>query len=248
MQVIIAPAKKMVVAPDVFLPSGRPQYEEQAQRILTAMQALDYAAAKTLWQVQDKLGAPNYRQLQALDLAQAVTPALFAYVGIQYQYMAPDILTATALDYVQAHLRILSGLYGVLRPFDAIVPYRLELQAKLAVGGAQNLYAFWGDKLYQALDFADGPVVNLASKEYSKTITAYLKPKDQLIDVTFGHLVDDQVKTQATYAKMARGAMVRYMAEHQVQTVEALTEFDQPDYHFDAQRSTATHLVFLRNQ
>lgn len=242
---MIAPAKKMVVAPDDFAVRDQPEYLAQTQQILTALRRLTYPQAKALWRCSDRLARPNYDWLHKLELTRELTPALIAYSGIQYQYMAPDLFTAPALAYVQANLRILSGFYGILRPFDGVVPYRLEMQAKLAVGGAQDLYAFWGERLYRALQFDQGPVVNLASQEYTKAVTPYLTAQDQLIEVTFGSLVDGQVKVKATLAKMARGAMVRYLAEHQVTDVAGIRQFDHPDYRFSQERSTARHLVFI---
>ncbi len=161
--------------------------------------------------------------------------------------MAPDLLIEAGLQYLDAHLRILSGLYGILRPFDAVVPYRLELGSRLAVGEARNLYAFWGERLYAALDFS-APVINLASAEYAKAIRPYLTAHDAFITVTFAHRQAGQLKTRATYAKMARGAMVRYAALHNATTVADLTQFDDPNYAYDAAASTASELVFIRRE
>ena len=159
--------------------------------------------------------------------------------------MAPDVFTQSALDYLQANLRILSGFYGILRPFDGIVPYRLEMQARLVVGRAKNLYEFWGNQLYQALTPEPEPIINLASQEYAKTIAPYLAPHQMMIDIVFASLVNGKLKTKATLAKMARGAMVRFMAEHQITDVTTIRTFDHPNYQFDATRSSANQLVFI---
>lgn len=245
MKIIIAPAKKMVVDQDSFAVESQPQYLSATAQLLTQLKHLSYPEAKALWHCSDKLAQPNYQRLQTLDLSQNQTPALLSYHGIQYQYMAPDIFTQPALDYVRHNLRILSGFYGILCPFDGVVPYRLEMQAKLAVGDTTNLYHFWGNRLYTALTQKPEPIVNLASVEYAKAITPYLQPGQPMIDIVFASVVDGQLKVKATLAKMARGAMVRYLAEHQVTTVQAIRDFDHPDYQFDEQRSTATQLVFI---
>jgi len=245
MKIIIAPAKKMVIDTDTFAPDSVPQYLTATQQILDQLRQLTYPQAKALWHCSDKLAQPNYDWLQQLDLTRQLTPALLAFSGIQYQYMAPDLFTAPALDYVRNNLRILSGFYGILRPFDGIVPYRLEMQSKLAVAETTNLYAFWGDRLYHALTPTPEPIINLASQEYAKTITPYLAPQQPMVTVTFGSLVAGQLKTKATLAKMARGAMVRYLAEHQVTTVDAVTQFDHPNWTYSAERSTATNIVFI---
>lgn len=245
MKIIIAPAKKMVVDTDTFGCDRLPQYLDQTRQILATLQQLSYDEAKTLWHCSDKLARPNYDWLQRLDLTRQLTPALLAYSGIQYQYMAPDLFTAPALDYVRDNLRILSGFYGILRPFDGIVPYRLEMQAKLTVNDTPNLYAFWGEQLYHALTPTPEPIINLASQEYAKAIIPYLQPNQSLVTVVFGSLVNGQLKTKATLAKMARGEMVRFLAEQQAATPAVVRLFDHPDWAFSVERSTADKLVFI---
>lgn len=244
MKIIISPAKKMVVDQDSFLPTGQPIFLEQTEKILYEMQQLSYSEAQKLWKTSDKLTQTNYEQLQNIKLDRQLTPAVLSYSGIQYQYMAPDILTKPALDHLQDTLRILSGFYGILKPFDGIVPYRLEMGARLKVAGKNNLYAFWGDKLYSTLK-DNGPIINLASKEYSKAIIPYLQSTDQFVDVVFAHLVDGKLRTRATPAKMARGEMVRFVAENHLTAVEELKEFESPTYSFDEKRSTTNKLVFV---
>lgn len=244
MQFIIAPAKKMQIDVDTFAPESWPANLDQTREILTALRALTPAQRQKLWQCSDKLAAQSEQQLANLDLNGPLTPAILAYVGIQYQSMAPDLFTESALQYIQANLRILSGFYGALRPFDGIVPYRLEMGSKLAIGAASNLYAFWGTALYDQLDFTQGPVINLASAEYAKAIRPYLKEDDVMIDVVFGREVDGKFKTRATQAKIARGAMVRFAAMNGLTTPQQLQGFDHPHYVYDETRSNQTQLVF----
>lgn len=235
----------MIVDSDSFAVTALPSSLAQTTLILQALRRLSYPAAKALWHCSDRLAQVNYDWLQRLELTTALTPALLSFSGIQYQYMAPDIFTAPALTYCQDHLRLLSGFYGCLRPFDGVVPYRLEFQAKLAVAGTHNLYEFWGNRLYQALQLGPTePVINLASEEYAKAIYPYMQPQQPFITIVFASLVNGQLKTKATRAKMARGAMVRFLAEHQVTEPATIQQFDHPDYHFDSARSTATRLVF----
>ncbi|GBG95332.1 hypothetical protein LFYK43_17910 [Ligilactobacillus salitolerans] len=244
MRVIISPAKKMVVDQDDFSIRSRPQYLHETKQLLNKMQRLSYQEAQKLWKTSEQLTQVNYQMLHQIDLKKQLTPALFCYSGIQYQYMAPDVLSGPALDYLQETLRILSGFYGILRPFDGIAPYRLEMGAKLQVKDSADLYAFWGPRLYAALA-GHGPIINLASKEYSRALTPYLKANDQFIEVTFAHLVEGKLKTRATPAKIARGQMVRFIAEEHVTKVDQLAKFQSPTYSFDPQRSTAAKLIFI---
>lgn len=244
MQFIIAPAKKMQIDVDTFAPETLPEHLKQTTEILSTLRALTPTERQKLWQCSDKLTAASEQQLAQLNLKGPLTPAIIAFVGIQYQAMAPDLFTESALQYIQAHLRILSGFYGALRPFDGIVPYRLEMGSRLAVGNAKNLYEFWGTRLHDQLDFTQGPVVNLASVEYAKTIQPYLTPDETLLDITFGRVIDGKFKTRATQAKIARGSMVRFAAMNGLTQPEQLKAFDHPHYQFSPSRSTASEMVF----
>lgn len=245
MKIIISPTKQMKTELDHFLPESQPMFLAETKKILAELQKLSLEEAQTLWNCSDKLAFENYERIQSIDFDKGTTPCIASYKGLQYQYMAPHLFTGPALDYIQKHLRILSGFYGILRPFDGIVPYRLEMQAAFPVAREKNLYHFWGQQIYEALAFDQGPVINLASKEYTKTLTPYLKRNDQLIEVAFVSLINGKPKTKATLAKMARGEMVRFMAENQVTTIKEIKQFDHPDYTFSKDLSTDTKMIFI---
>lgn len=143
MKLIISPAKKMRVNTDSLAAGQLPRYLEEAETLKLWIQSLSYAEQKALWGCNDKIAVENAARFAAMNLREGGTPAILAYEGIQYQYMAPAVFEEKALRYVEEKLCILSGFYGVLRPMDAVTPYRLELQAKAAVAGHKNLYAFW---------------------------------------------------------------------------------------------------------
>lgn len=176
MRLIISPAKKMKVDTDSFPCHRLPAFLPQTQEILARLQTMSGQELKSLWKCSDKIALLNQQRLACMDLHRMLTPAILAYEGIQYQYMAPGVFNQEELAYVEEHLRILSGFYGLLRPFDGVTPYRLEMQAKLAVSGAKDLYAYWGDTLAKALSRETRVIVNLASKEYSRCIAATLAP------------------------------------------------------------------------
>lgn len=245
MKIIISPTKKMVIETDSFLAESHPLYLKEAKDILQKLKSLSYEDAKQLWKCNDRIAMENFERLKGIQLDQQLSPAVMSYKGLQFQYMVPDLFTDEQLSYVKENLRILSGFYGILRPFDGISPYRLEMQAALPIQNHKNLYQFWGQKLYDALAFDEGPVINLASKEYTKAITPYLKAGDQLIEIVFANLIDGKLKIKATPAKMARGQMVRFMAEKQVTQLDDLKYFDHPHYSFSKEHSNDTQLVFL---
>ena len=246
MKIIISPAKKMNVDTDVFLPKNLPVYLNETRILMEWIQTLSYAEAKKLWACNDKLAELNFDRFREMDLHKTLTPALISYEGIQYQYMAPSVFTEQEWDYVEGHLRILSGFYGVLKPLDGVTPYRLEMQAKAKVSDFKDLYEYWGERLYEEVMDESGTVLNLASKEYSKCVEKYLQPKDTFLTCVFGELKDGKVIQKGTQAKMARGEMVRYMAEHNIEDFERLKKFDRLGYCFKPELSTENEYIFLK--
>ena len=246
MRIIISPAKKMVVDTDTFSCKEVPCFMEKTQILKDWICGLSYAEQKALWKCNDKIAQQNAERFAQMDLYRNLTPALLAYDGIQYTYMAPAVFEDGQYAYVQEHLRILSGFYGVVKPMEGVVPYRLEMQAKAAVIGTRSLYEFWGEDLYREVMDESRVLINLASKEYSKCIEKYLQPQDRYITVVFGDLIGGRVVTKGVYAKMARGEMVRYAAEINAVQPEQLKSFAIGHYRFDESRSTDTEYVFIR--
>ena len=245
MLLLISPAKRMADDSDTFAPESLPQFLPEAERLLAALQAMSPAALRTLWRCSETLALQNLERLAVTDLRRRLTPALLAYDGIQYRFMAPTVFETAQLDYVRSRLRILSGLYGVLRPFDGVAPYRLEMQARLAVDGCRDLYEFWGGRLAEALAREDDCMVNLASREYSRAVAPHLPPSVRFVSCTFGALADGRVVEKGTLCKMARGRMVRWAASQGADRPEDLRDFAELDYRYDPSRSTAESLVFL---
>ena len=248
MRIIISPAKKMKVNTDVIAAMSKPVFLEEAEELLKYLQRLSYDDLKTLWGCSDSIAKENYARIQSMDLHLALTPAVIAYDGIQYTYMAPAVFEESQLFYIQKNLRILSGFYGVLKPMDGVVPYRLEMQAKADVNGSINLYGFWKDKLYREVLDDSGVIINLASKEYSRCIERYLQPDDRYITCIFGELEKGKVVTKGVYAKMARGEMVRFMAEIHAEEPEQIKAFSWSGYRYDKDRSNDSEYVFIRTE
>ena len=227
MYMIISPAKRMRTDTDTLPPRDLPAFLPEAERLLGALRALPPGERKALWRCSDAIAARNEERLGDMDLHRGLTPAILSYEGIQYQYMAPGVFETGQYAYLQRHLRILSGLYGILRPFDGVTPYRLEMQAR-------------------PLDGAGGLVINLASREYSRAVEPHLGPGVRFLTCVFGERQGDKIVEKGTLCKMARGEMVRWMAEHEVKQADALKEFCRLGYRFSAQDSGAERYVFLK--
>ena len=246
MRIIISPAKKMREDVDSLPPKGLPALLGETERLLAHLRGLSLPELKKLLSCNDQLAQLNYQRYQTMDLGRRLTPALLAYEGIQYRYMAPGVFSQGALDYVEDHLRILSGFYGVLRPFDGVTPYRLEMGARLKTSFCKDLYDFWGEKLAAALD-PGGVVLDLASGEYSRAVIPHLPAGTRVITPIFGELrADGKVAEKGVYVKMARGEMVRFLAERGAETPEAMKDFDRMGYAYAPERSDDTTYVFLR--
>lgn len=248
MRIIISPAKKMNVDLDSFACQGLPQFLPQTEQLYERLRRMSYEELKALWKCNDQIAKLNFELLQAMKLRQHLTPAILSYEGIQYQYMAPGVFTYDELDYVQEHLRILSGFYGVLRPFDGVTPYRLEMQARLRMDEAKDPYEFWGSSIAGNLFAETDCIVNLASKEYSRCVSAYLTDNVQYITCVFGERKDGKLIEKGTLCKMARGEMVRYMAEHQIADPERLKAFDRLGYRFVPEESDEKTYVFVKEK
>ena len=246
MRIIISPAKQMRVDTDTFACREIPVFPEKTKILMKYISGLSYEEQKKLWACNDRIAGENAERFRNMDLRKGLTPAILAYDGIQYTYMAPAVFEDGQFDYVQEHLRILSGFYGVVKPLDGVVPYRLEMQAKAKLPGFRNLYEFWGEDLYREVMDESRVLVNLASKEYSKCIEKYLMPGDRYITCIFGEPEGDKIVQKGVYAKMARGEMVRFMAGMQAETPEQMKDFSWSGYRFEEERSSETEYVFVR--
>ena len=236
----------MRVDTDTLSCTGLPVFLEQTEQLKDWIRNLSYEDQKRLWACSDKIARQNAERFEWMDLQKNLTPALLAYDGIQYSYMAPAVFEDGQFEYVQDHLRILSGFYGVLKPMDGVVPYRLEMQAKAAVAGHKNLYDFWGGALYREVMDSSRILINLASKEYAACVEKYLQPGDRYITCVFGELDGGKIVQKGVYAKMARGEMVRFLAGLRAETPDQLRGFNWSGYRFDEARSSASEYVFLR--
>lgn len=266
LQVIISPAKQMRAAQDAFEVLGIPLFAHEKARLHRALLDIERnegsGGLQALWNVSDKLLGLCLNTLHEFEpilgnddldnpaLARHLSPAIMSYHGIQYQSMAPEVMDAAQLAWLQDHLWILSGLYGCVRPFHAVEPYRLEMGAKLAVDDARDLYAFWSDKLARAIAPAGSntTIVNLASVEYAKAVLPHLAGDTTVVTCLFGEGIRNGKPIQrSTASKKARGSMVRWMAENKLEDASELTAFNIGYRHIPDLSYPGT-LVFINEQ
>ena len=246
MKIILSPAKKMITDTDSIEPVALPEFIDKTTELLSWLKDKSKEELKASWKCNDKIAEQNFYRLENMDIYHILTPAVLSYEGIAFQYMAPSVFEDRQFEYIQNHLRILSAFYGVLKPMDGVTSYRLEMQAKVEIGDAKNLYEYWGDLLYHSVIDDSRIIINLASKEYAKCIEKYLTPQDRYITVAFCELSGDKMVTKGTYAKMARCETVRFMAENNIDNPIEIQKFDRLGYFFRSDLSSDTEYVFER--
>lgn len=247
MKIIISPAKNLKVNDDLPY-KDLPVLLGKTRIICEHMKKLSYDELKRILDCNDKIASTAYNRLKNMNLESGLSPALLSYDGIQYKYMAPQIFEDKFFSYVQKNLRILSGFYGILRPFDGITPHRLELQAKLKINGKKDLYDFWGKDIYDELTKNDDVIINLTSKEYSKSIEKYTEKNIKHIYCVFAELIDGKIVEKGVYVKMARGEMVRFLAENNIENYNDIKEFDRLGYKYEKRLSNENKYVFIKKQ
>ncbi|WP_413112988.1 peroxide stress protein YaaA [Thaumasiovibrio sp. DFM-14] len=250
MLMLVSPAKTLdYTSPLPTVQATQPEFISQAAELIEVCRAMTPADIAQLMKVSDKiagLNAVRFAQWSKTFTPENSRQALFAFKGDVYTGLEAESLASAEIDWLQSHLRILSGLYGLLKPLDLMQPYRLEMGSKLATKAGTNLYQFWGDQLTTKLNsVADTVVVNLASNEYFKA----LQPKAlnaKVITPVFKDCKNGQYKVISFYAKKARGMMVRYAAQQRISDVEQLKQFNVAGYFYCADASTETEWVFKR--
>ncbi len=256
MLVVVSPAKTLdYETPATTARHTQPDYLAHSEALIQVCRQLTPAQIGSLMKISDKLAGLNaarFEQWQPEFTQENAKQAVFAFKGDVYTGLDAETLSESTLDYAQSHLRMLSGLYGLLRPLDLMMPYRLEMGTKLENSRGKNLYEFWGDIITQGLnaDLAaqgDDVLVNLASNEYFKAV----KPKQiqgRIITPVFKDCKNGTYKIISFYAKKARGLMARYILEQQPSGVEQLKSFDSEGYYFCEAESSEDTLVFLRDE
>jgi cytoplasmic iron level regulating protein YaaA (DUF328/UPF0246 family) len=242
---ILSPAKNMTAPEDCRDLVTRPAFGDRSALLLEKLRGYCPWELEKLLKVNSALGEQACYYFTHMDLEAAGTPAILTYDGLVFKYFRESPITKAALKASQDKLRVLSGFYGILKPLDGIMPYRLEMQTPLAAGGCCNLYEFWGDSLYRALYAGDDAVINLASEEYARTIRRYLEPGRIFVDVVFQMRRGERLRTITTYAKMARGAMARFIVEEGIDIPEGIRDFDGLGFRYDPARSSSQKYIFV---
>ena len=256
MLMVISPAKTLDYdTPPVIEQSTQPRFVEHSVELIEVLREKSPQDIAKLMSLSDKLASLNvarYGSWERESTPQNAKQALLAFKGDVYTGLNAEDFSTDDFAFAQQHLRMLSGLYGLLRPLDLMQPYRLEMGTKLANPRGKDLYTFWGERISQWLNEdleaqGDQVLLNLASQEYFGAV----KPKAlnaRVIDTVFKDQKNGQYKIISFYAKKARGLMARYVIKERLQDPEGLKDFNLDGYRFDAVSSSENQLVFLRDE
>lgn len=252
MLIVISPAKRLDWA-DRDTPMTTPDFLDQANSLARTMRGRTLGELKGLMDLSDdlaKLNRDRYRDFADAPEADALRPAALAFAGDTYMGLEADTLDPDELTWAQDHLRILSGLYGVLRPLDGIQPYRLEMGSRLKTRRGKNLYDYWGDDPAKALkaqakEVGTDTLINCASQEYFGAVNVD-KLGLRVITPTFLEEKNGKAKIVSFFAKKARGSMARFIITRRVTDPEGIRDFDLGGYRYDEEASTDKTPVFVR--
>jgi cytoplasmic iron level regulating protein YaaA (DUF328/UPF0246 family) len=256
MLVVISPAKNLdydtPAATEVYT---QPEMLDDSQTLITHCQTLSPATIGSLMKISDKLAGLNADRYASWHTPFDINnskQALLAFNGDVYTGIDANSFSQEDFNYAQQHLRILSGLYGVLRPLDLMQAYRLEMGTKLSIGDSKNLYQFWDERISQKLNEAidiqgDNVLVNLASNEYFKAVK-FKTLNAEIYTPVFQDCKNGQYKVISFFAKKARGMMARYILQNQLTQVSQLQQFDSAGYQFSTEKSKGNTLVFTRQE
>ena len=245
---VISPAKKLNFEEVLDVKDSMPKFQNDANYLVEIARKLSVSDLRKMMKISEDLAILNQKRFQSFSNQPEdykTKQAALAFSGDTYTGLDASSLTSQELSYAQDHLRILSGLYGVLRPLDRIQPYRLEMGRKIATNSGSTLYAYWGDRIGNELDLvSDGIVINLASNEYFKAVGKNMKSR--IITPSFKEDRNGELKMIGFFAKKARGAMARFIIKNNIKKSEDLKGFNIDGYGFKAELSDNNNWVFTR--
>lgn len=250
MLVFISPAKTMKINKMEAVECEKPLFEPYNRKVLDVLQELSVSNIQSIMKVNEKIATKTYENHNNIQFDAAGSPALYTYDGIQYKAMATELFTNDDMIYANDHVRILSGLYGILKPNTSIYPYRLEMQLKLPIEKAKNLYEFWQEPIIEYLLNAESRhqvYVNLASLEYSKVIADFMKHEEvDFLTCTFKVKKGDKLKVESTASKKARGLMVQYIVKNRIEEKEELRKFNLDGFAYCNETSSEQEYIFIK--
>lgn len=250
---VLSPAKNLNANPKSFPNHSIPRLLDESEVLIAKLKTYSKPKLEKLMGISTSLALLNQQRYQSFEKTHTLnnsSPSIFTFNGDVYQGLEPESLSDDQIEYANRHVRILSGLYGLLRPLDLMQPYRLEMGTSLPIRRKKNLYQFWGKQITELLnqDISEGGhdvIINLASDEYWKSIDESAL-KAPVVKVNFREWRKGQYRFLSYNAKRARGMMTRFIIENEIDQIEHLKGFDIDDYHFNDELSSEDSFIFTR--
>lgn len=246
MIIMLSPAKNMKHIDAFDRDLSLPCFIDNTKEIVENIKAFSIEDFKNRMKINEKLAILNKNRFENIKFDTLGSPAILTYDGIQYKNIEADSFTKQDEEFADNCIRIISGLYGVIKPYDSIYEYRLEMQTKLQVREFKNLYEYWGNSIYEQLIKEKRAIVNLTSNEYSKSIEKFIKDSDTYITCTFKVSKNGKLKVESTQAKKARGMMVKYIVKNRVKNTEELKKFNLGGYEYQENLSDNGEYIFVK--
>lgn len=246
MLVLLSPTKTMknVVLEDNQL--NLPTFLDKTKLIYNVLKTFTKEDFQNKMKVNEKIALENINRMQNFKFDDKGIMAIKACDGILYKRFDVNSLSKKEFSFANDIIRIISAMYGILKPYDSIYPYRLEMQSKISVDNSKDIYDFWDSTIALELEKDNDVILNLCSKEYSKSFIPYLKNKEKLFNCEFLLQKDGKLKTQATLAKQARGLMARFIVKNQINDINLVKNFSSDGFKFSEENSNDNNLVFIK--
>ena len=250
---IITPAKGMDESKiDLNIETTTPRFLEKSKKVMDTLKEYEIPELATLMKINDKIAELNFMRNQDWEMydGKDIKPAVLSFSGEVYRGLDAINFSNEELKFCNKKLRILSGVYGSLRPLDGMLPYRLEMGTKLSVDGSKDLYDFWTETLTESIlkdakESGEEVIINLASNEYAKVLK--LKKKIRVVNIIFKERKGLKYRTVVVHTKKARGMMINFIVKNRIEDVEKLKDFDYEGYEFAQELSDADNFVFTRD-
>ncbi|MGO1043647.1 peroxide stress protein YaaA [Clostridioides difficile] len=246
MIIMLSPAKNMKHVQEFDRDLSLPCFIDKAKEISKNIKTFSVEDFKSKMKINEKLAILNKSRFDNFKFDSLGTPAILTYDGIQYKNIEAENFTKQDEEFANSCIRIISGLYGVVKPYDSIYEYRLEMQTKLQIRKFKNLYEYWGDSIYKELSKENTAIVNLASSEYSKTVENFINDNDTYVTCTFKINKNNMLKVESTQAKKARGMMVKYIVKNKIKDISDLKKFNLEGYKYQEDLSNNNEYVFVK--
>lgn len=243
---IISPSLTMKNCSDSFIKLTIPSQIEMSKKIVEEIRKFTLKDLEKVLKINTKISELTFERYKNLKFDINGSPAIHSYTGTVYKNIKPEVFDKEEIKFCSDHVRILSGLYGVLRPYDSIYEYRLELKTKLKICDKDDLYKYFNDSMYKNLVSYDRKIVNLCSDEYSKAITPYISEKDHFLTCSFKINKNGVLKSISTDSKASRGSMIKFMVNNKINKFEDLKEFNDNGYTFNKSLSDEYNYIFTK--